>query len=336
MATIKDVAKLADVSLGTVSNVFNNLPSVSEEVRSRVLEAATALNYRPNQIARSMRRNRTHSIGLVVPDISNPFYYELAKGVGDKAMEDGIMLFLCDTNRDTSRERRIMNVLPGYMVDGLIWWKPLVPQNEILSVFSDIPIVFSENDEMSKENEFNSVYVDIYEGAVKAMQYLIGCGHKNIAFISGSGTAKSTLDRERAYKDVMEACGFDIRPEYIAHGNFKWQGGYDAAYYLLTLPEAPSAIFAANDLSALGCMKAAKDLGLSVPDDISIIGFDDTDMAVMSIPQLTTVRQPCREIGEACYRMLKTLSYGNPEARKVRSQRLGTELIIRESVRKII
>ena len=335
MATIKDVAKLADVSLGTVSNVFNNLPSVSEEARKKVLEAAAALNYRPNMIARSMRTNRTHSIGLVIPDISNPFYYELAKGVSDKAMEDDIMLLLCDTNRDIDRERRFLSVLPGYMVDGLIWWKPLISQSEILSIFPDVPIVFSENDEDSKENEYNSVYVDIYEGALKAMRYLVDCGHDHIAFISGSGTAKSTLDRQRAYMDVMNECGFEIKQGYMSKGNFKWQGGYDAAYSLMLLPEPPSAIFAANDLSALGCIKAINDLGMSVPSDVSIIGFDDIDMAVMSTPQLTTVRQPCREIGEVCYRMLKTLSYGKPGSVSIKSQRLGTELVIRESVRKI-
>lgn len=336
MATMKDIAKVAGVSLGTVSNVFNGKEFVTEENRNKVLMAAKKIDYRPNEIARSFRTNKSKAIGLVIPDVSNPFYADLARGISDVAQTDNTMVFLCNTYRNETLERKYLQMFSDYRVGGIMWVKPLIPQAEIMGLEHDCAIVFAENDDGYGPQTYNSVCVNVFQGGLDAMHLLIKNGHRRIGFICGLANSRSGQDRFKAYKKGLEEIGFPYDARYVYQGDFKSTSGYQGAKSLLELPEPPTAIFAANDLMAIGAMRAITEKELSIPHDISIIGFDDIEMASLTTPKLTTVRQPFGKVGESCYQMFRQIKQMDSLRGKIPSILFDTELVIRDSVAQAI
>ena len=332
MATMKDVAKEAGLSLGTVSNVINNLSTVTEENRMKVMEAIKKLKYRPNIAARTLKTNTSKSIGLIIPDITNPFYPELARGVEDAAREFGYTVFLCNNDRDAIKERQYSDAFVEKNVDGIILVKSSLTYSVLNEIAEKCKIVLID---YSGENpQFDSIDVDDYKGAIQAMTFLHQNSHQRIAFIGGVPDSKSSKSRMQAYVNFLNEKKLKIDDLLIKEGRFDWQSGYNAALELLNLPIPPTAIFAANDLMAIGAIKAIRERHLQVPYDISVIGYDDIGMAALCTPELTTIRQPKYEMGTLSVEMLikRVENAIVEETVKIIKKVMDTTLIVRESV----
>jgi DNA-binding LacI/PurR family transcriptional regulator len=333
MVTMKDVARKAGVSLGTVSNVLNNVSTVSEENRRKVLDAVKELNYRVNTVARTLKTKTSRSIGLIIPDITNPYYPELARGVEDAAKKAGLSCFLCNNDRNRQKEKEYINLLIQKNADGMILVKPQLNSEELSELCEKYNVILVDSDSTSKP-WYNTVNVDDYEGVMKALNLLYEFNHTRIAFIGGLLDSQSSKFRYMAYKDFFAQKGLELREEYMKRGNYDWYGGYYAAVELLRLVNPPTAIFAANDLMAIGAMKAIRERLMNIPFDISVMGYDDILMASLCSPQLTTIRQPKYEIGTVSVEILVEILNNKDHDKKNygKQVKLSTEIIMRESV----
>lgn len=330
MPTMKDVAREAGVSLGTVSNVLNNKDTVLAENRRKVMEAVERLGFRSNMTARTLKTKSSSDIGLIIPNINNPFYPELARGVEDAANESGFTVLLCNDDRDAGKERSYINSLTMKNVCGIILLKPQITLAEVDEISRRMAVILVDVG-TPLGSAYNVVNVDDRSGVTKGLKLLYEHGHRNIAFIKGLNDSLSSQDRVGAYTDFLKAKGLPVRKEYIYQGNYNWNGGYEAARHLLALPKPPTAIMAANDLMAIGSMKAAQNMGFDVPGDVSVIGFDNLDLTNLCSPQLTTINQPKYEMGTKSVELLmRCLSNGN--GAKGEKVILKTEVVKRESV----
>jgi LacI family transcriptional regulator len=299
MASIGDVARRAGVSLGTASRAINGNPAVSPQLRDRVLAAAAELDYRPNALARALRSSRTHSLGLIVPDVTNPFFGELAKHVEQVAAGMGYTVMLANSNDDPRAEAEYIKVLVGRQVDGLL----IVPseQTRLLPREAKVPLVVVDR----PIRGYPLVASDHRAGAVAAVQHLVSLGHRRIGCIAGPRHLSVARERYEGYRSVAAPIyrehGFDFAADTIV-ARFDYDCGYDAAVKLLARPHRPTAIFASSDQQAIGAMRAAADMDLKVPDDVSIIGFDAITLAKLVTPRLTTVAQPIAAIADIAVR----------------------------------
>lgn len=333
MPTMKDVAREAKVSLGTVSNVLNNRSSVSEENRIKVMNAVNKLKFRPNVAARTLKTNSSKSIGLVIPDISNPFYPELARGVEDTAKKYGYSVLLCNNDRSKDKEHEYINILIEKNIDGIILVKPKVSIDEITEIQNNCSIVLVDVD-YDVCSKFDVINVDDDNGMLNAMKLLYEFGHRKIAFISGLLESKSSKTRQETYLKFLSDNNLPINSEFIVKGSYNWYSGYTCAVELLRNINPPTAILAANDLMAIGAMKAIHERRLKIPFDMSVMGYDDIDMASLCTPQLTTVRQPKYEIGILSVETLlnRIRSQGDNIESTGKLITLKTEIMLRESV----
>jgi LacI family transcriptional regulator len=319
MVNIKDVAARANVSVGTVSRVLAKNETVGKELRELVEATIRELNFRPSGVARGLRRSRTDMIGLVIPDITNPFFAELAKHVEAIASRAGFSVLLSITNDDPAIElSQIESLLKSYPT-GLI----VVPtqygasegwQSEIATVAVD-----------RRLSEHPLISVDHYAGAGLAAQHLLQLGHKRIAYIAGAANSSVSRERRSGFLDTLIAAG--INPE-ITEGNFDYQSGEVLGKFLLARPESvrPTAIATASDQQAIGLIRAATDLDLEVPGHVSVIGFDDIPLANLVTPRLTTIRQPVEQIAARAVAFTIGDNEGAPA-----DELLDAELIIRNS-----
>jgi DNA-binding LacI/PurR family transcriptional regulator len=299
--TIYDVAKEAGVSIATVSKVINNNGNTTEKTKKKVLHAMEKLNYYPSAVASALTGKKTGTIGLLLPDISNPFYAQLARSIEDQAHELGMSVFMCSTEYDSIKERKYIDLLRRKQVDGFIVGSGFNDQSLLESLEShSIPIVMVSQDIPSLK--VNTVTVDDYQGGYIATQHLISLGHKRIAIISER--IKSSNKRIYGYKDAHEDFGLEIKDDYIIRTKGTIESGRKSLIELLQLPEPPSAIFATNELLAIGVIQEAREKSISIPDDLSIIGFDNTILATITIPTLTTVSQPIMEMGKKVVNIL--------------------------------
>lgn len=303
MASIGDVAKRAGVSLGTASRAINGNPAVSPLLRERVLAAAAELDYRPNALARALRSSRTHSLGLIVPDVTNPFFGELAKQVEQVAAGMGYTVMLANSNDDPKTEAEYIKVLVGRQVDGLL----IVPSEQTKELpEAKAPLVVVDR----PIRGYPLVASDHRAGAVAAVQHLVALGHRRIGCIAGPRHLSVARERYEGYRSVAAPIyredGFDFAADTIVT-RFDYDCGYDAALKLLTRRDRPSAIFASSDQQAIGALRAAADLDLKVPDDVSIIGFDAISLAKLVTPRLTTVAQPIAAIADIAVRTVLRL-----------------------------
>ncbi len=303
MATIKDVAERAGVSITTVSHVINQTRYVSEELTQKVYDAMQALDYRPNIVARSLRSGRTRTIGLMIPDISNAFFAEISRKIEDKGFEFGYNMILCNTDESPEKEERYIDVLVAKQVDGLIFMSAGDSGGFQKNPYrNEIPVVIADREVEGIESDV--VLIDNFAGGFKATEYLISQGHKRIGCISGPSPIRPSAHRVDGYKSALSAAGISFDPDLLKVGDFRFEGGEHWMNTLLNLQNPPTAVFACNDMMALGALRAIKNAGLQVPEDISLVGFDNTPLASLVSPQLTTVSQPMKELADLAVELL--------------------------------
>ncbi|ENN2390586.1 substrate-binding domain-containing protein [Vibrio alginolyticus] len=334
MATMKDIAKLAGVSTSTVSHVINKTRFVSEEISERVNNAAKELNYyAPSALARSLKVNRTKTIGMLVTTSTNPFFGEVVKGVERSCYQKGYSLILCNTEGDNERMRQSINTLLQKRVDGLILMCSSL-EGERIDVFErypDIPVVVMDWGPMlftSDKIQDNSL-----RGGYLAAKYLIDCGHTEIGCITGPLIKHQAQMRYEGYKRAMNEAGLEFNANWIIESDFECEGGYQAFKKMAQRGALPSSIFVSNDMMAMGVINAANELGIKVPDDLSIIGYDDIHIAKFMSPSLTTIHQPKYRLGQAAVETLvRKLDEKSTEAQVVQ---LEPALVERKSVKRL-
>jgi len=296
--TIKDIAKMANVSYTTVSRALNGSNQVSEETRNRVLEICKKVGYSPNAIARGLVTNSTNTIGLLVPDITNPFYPEVALGVEDEALSRGYSVFLCNTGFNIDRMESYFKLLIEKRVEGLIIASVPEEAKDLFELYHKrLPIVYIGS--RPDNNRCNYVTTDNFKAGYIATDYLVKLGHKKIAFIGGIGISNSYREKLQGFKAVMEKNGIIPDIELIRNYHFnRIESGYLITKLMLKENKIPTAIIGANDLVALGAIQACEEMGFSIPDDISVIGFDDISYVSLPKINLTTVAQPKYDLGK--------------------------------------
>ncbi|WP_421902616.1 substrate-binding domain-containing protein [Maridesulfovibrio sp.] len=296
MATIKDVAKLAGVSTSTVSHVLNRTRFVSDEKRELVEQAVEELNYRPSSIARSLKVQQTRTLGMLVTASRNPFFAEVVHGVERRCYERGYTLFLCNTEGDIGRMEANLDALEEKRVDGLLLLCSEV-NDEIINLIEaerSVPIVVF--DWGPESANVDRIYDNSLSGARLATKYLIAKGHTNIGCIVGPQDRRSAKERLEGYRQAMEETGLPVGDEWIVEGDYDCEGGVEAMRYLAELDEMPSAVFVCNDMMAIGVLSEAARLGINVPQDLSVIGYDNVYISRFTAPALTTIHQPKKEI----------------------------------------
>jgi LacI family transcriptional regulator len=330
--TIKDVAELAKVHPSTVSRVINGDSRISEKTKNKVLLIIKKLGYTPNAIARGLKTKRTYTLGMLIPDITNPFFAELARGVEDAASKNSFNIILCNTDDKLKKERTYLEILREKRVDGLILGTSHIRDKSILELEKKkFPyILISRNVERLNKN---CIIIDDLVGGMMATEYLIKLGHHRIAHISGPLKTRSGLNRLKGYQLALKKFKIEYNDELVGEGDFRIRGGYQVMKRFLKLTKPPTAIFAANDLLALGAMQAIQKKNFYIPEDFSIIGFNDIELASFVYPSLTTIRQPILEMGNLAVKMLLNIIIdGEFNQKRVILQ---PKLIIRGSCKKV-
>lgn len=328
--TIMDVAAEAGVSFGTVSRVINNDVHVRPETRERVLQAMERLGFVANRQARSLAGGKTNGIGLLVPDLGTGYIGEIIRGIDAELTLQGLDLILYTTHRTASKEATYVANLARGMVDGLLLVLPRNPADYVGTLTQqNFPFVLIDHQGTGKDCP--AVGATNWQGAFDATEYLIKLGHQRIGFITGSMDLGCAQDRLAGYRAALRTYHIPVADELIYEGTFFQPDGYTGALALLNLPNPPTVIFASNDVMAMGAMDAIRHRGLRIPDDVSVVGFDDIPQASLVRPALTTVQQPLEKMGRVATQMLLEL-LEHPE-RKVQRIELPTKLIIRDSCR---
>lgn len=328
--TIVDVAKEADVSYATVSRVINNGDHVRPEKRERVLKAMAKLGFSINQQARSLRGGRSNTIGLLVRDLGTGYVGELVRGIDAELDQAGYDLMLHTTHRRKSKEAAYVATLMRGLADGLLLILPRDPA-AYMETLRQRRFPFVLIDHQGIDNKGPAVGAANRLGGLEATRHLIQLGHRRIGFVTGHPEMGCSQDRLAGYTTALTEAGLGVDPDLIREGDFHQPRGYSAAVELLALPDPPTAIFASNDVSAFGVMEAVRDHGKRIPDDVSIMGFDDIPQAGQVHPPLTTVRQPLEQMGRTAAQMLLEL-LKDPERRPEKIE-LPTELIVRNSTK---
>jgi LacI family transcriptional regulator len=295
--TLKDVAQYAGVSPRTVSNVVNDWPYVSEEVRKKVQEAIKATGYRPNQMARSLVTGQSKTIGVVIPDIINPFFNLPIRGCEDILYKNGYNLFLCNSVEDVEREKYYLDLLISRAVDGIILWSTQIDREELETfIGNELPLVTIGFEDEPIGNNHLIVNIDDIGGAETATHYLITQGYRKIAHLNTFAKNRVAQRRFVGYRRALEAAGLEFNPRFVKKDKASIHGGYRATLKLLE-EQTPDAIFCHNDLMAIGAIFAMQHLGKQVPHDLGLVGFDDIVMAAIVDPPLTTMRVSQYDIG---------------------------------------
>jgi LacI family transcriptional regulator, galactose operon repressor len=301
-ATLRDVARHAGVASSTISRYLNGGLHLPAQTRNRVRAAIAQLNYRPNVLARSLQSGRSHILGLIVPDLANPFFACVAEAAAAAAYRESYSILLCATGNDPEREAHYVNLLTGGQLDGLIY---LGAHRRNLTLETirrkELPVVIV--DEEVEGVAGGRVFVENRRGGYLATAHLLHLGHRDIAFIGGEADLLTTVERRLGYEEALCERGLNPRPDRIILGEYTTQFGARATGELLT-GSAPTAIFAASDVVAIGVLQTARQMGLNVPEDLSLVGFDDVPIAEMLAPPLTTVWQPAEDLGRAAILML--------------------------------
>lgn len=332
MATMRDVAAAAGVSVTTVSHVINGTRFVSEDLRNRVLEAMEELDYRPNILARGLRVGKTNTIGLIVPDNSNPFFAEVSRVVEDVGFDSGYSVILCNSDGNLDKELTYIAVLVAKQVDGIIFIASS-SQSEHLRLLTNekIPVVVADRE--MPDLDVDLVLVDNSRGGYEATKYLLELGHRRIGCITGPSDITPSAERINAYRQALSEFNVPFEENLVVRGDFQFEGGKRAMSQLLALPKVPSAVFICNDVMAIGAMGSIRSAGLRIPEDISIVGFDDIDQASATWPPLTTVAQPIEQMARIATELLIGRLAGSVDPERKRMV-LEARLVIRSSCAK--
>jgi LacI family transcriptional regulator len=327
-ATIKDIARKAGVSYATVSRALNGKYGVKPSTRERVLSVARRLGYRPNVVARGLVTRRTMTIGLIVPDIKNPFFPEVAGGVEDAAREAGYGVLLCNSNWQKVSERQYVTLLAGRRVEGIII-APISRADEPVDdrVPVALPLVYVSSTPRSTARSY--VVIDNVRGGLLATKHLLNAGRAPVAFI---GSRESSDDeRFEGYRRALEDRGVAYDERFVRLGDMRQASGYRLFREMIEDGDRPRSVFAENDLMALGCMQAAQERGLRVPEDIAIVGFDDIPFASFPEVQLTTIRQPTYDMGRMAVDILLARIARAPGPNEARQVVLEPQLVVRRT-----
>jgi DNA-binding LacI/PurR family transcriptional regulator len=333
--TITDIARELNISPATVSRSLNNHPAISVKTREAVIELARKLNYQPNLLALNLLRKRSNTIGVIVPEITSYFFSSIISGIQDLLSPLGVNMIIGQSNESYEEEKSIVNTFASIRVDGFL----ISPSSETknfdhLKMLTDnnIPLVIFDRD--CEGLEVDKVFVDEYKGAFQAVEHLINTGCRRIAHIAGSSSLSTARHRLKAYKDALKLHNIPVKEEYIVESEgFAPEHGIDPTKKLLALSNPPDAIFTINDGVAIGAMYVIKNSGIVIPDQISVIGFDDDPHSSYFKPSLSTVWQPTYEMGMLSARILMKRVNSNNDISKIRVEKLFPELIIRGSSR---
>lgn len=330
MPSLQQVAARANVSIATVSRVLNKSDKVVPETRATVEQALRELSYRPSRVARRLRMKdgRAHLVGLIIPDIQNPFYAEIARGVEDAAFASEYALLLCNSDESLEKERFYLDVMQSESVDGLV----LPPFDDtdvaVLEVINTgLPVVCVDRSLAKAKTDL--VEVDNHHGALEAVNHLLDRGHKSIGLIEGRAHVSTSRERRRGYLDAIQARGIAPRKELMRAGDFKQESGRVLTTELLALRRPPTALFVCNNLMTIGALGALHQRGLRVPQDVALVGFDDLPWAEAFDPPPTMVRQPAYEVGRQAMELL--LKRIMAPTRPPVTVRLVPELVVRKS-----
>ncbi|GAA5049873.1 LacI family transcriptional regulator [Thermocatellispora tengchongensis] len=331
IASIKEVAQLASVSVGTVSNVLNRPDMVAPATRERVLNAMNELGFVRNESARALRSGRTRTMGLVVLDVTNPFFTDVAKGVEAAADASGMIITLCNSDQDGPRERRYLDYLEEQRVQGILI-TPVAGETQRLEQLIDrgTPVVLLDH-RATRRNRCSAAVDDVLGGRI-AVEHLLDQGHRRLAFVGGPMTISQVAERHKGAEEAVAEAGGEATLELVEVPSPSFASGRHAADRFAALPagERPTALFCANDLLALGLMQGLQALGLRIPGDVALIGYDDIAYAAGAAVPLSSVRQPREELGRvAAELLLEEIDEG--ERHRHRQVLFEPELVIRES-----
>ncbi len=326
--TIQDVAEAAGVSRQTVSRAINDRGEISPETRAQILRIAEEMNYRPSSIARGLATQRTGTLGLVVPDVANPFFAEVARGAEHEAYAAGYNVFLCNTDEDPRREIAVLRSLEEKRVDGVMLCSSRLDDDALHESLSRHASVVLVNRQLNGY-EFGCVLIDDEKGGQAITWHLLNTGHHAIGFLTGPPTSRSGQKRVDGYRVAMAAAGVVCNPGWIRPCLPTVEGGHKAAYALFSSHPEITALFCYNDLVAIGALQACHDLALIIPDNIAIVGFDDIPLAALVTPALTTCHVSRYEMGvRAMHMLLERIDGCTAECQQVLLQ---PELVIRAS-----
>jgi LacI family repressor for deo operon, udp, cdd, tsx, nupC, and nupG len=323
--TIRNVAELAGVSTATVSRALAQPEKVSKETRERVLEAVRQTGFVPNRQAVDFRRQATGNVVLLVRDITNPFYLDIYRGIEELAFANGYRVLMGDAGDDDARVFRYVDMVRNRQADGMILMTGWLPA-ALLQAMPPTTVIALELIEGSR---LPAVAIDNRHAARLAVEHLIALGHRRIAYVGGPPRLVMSADRRQGYLDALKGAGISADPELICPGNFHFASGQDAVRRLQEEGTAFTAIFCSNDEMAVGALNALRERSVGVPGEVSVVGFDDMDYAFSSVPPLTSVRQPRREIGRRAMQMMVDLLSGKELVK--RFHKAGAELVVRAS-----
>ncbi|UHA62716.1 LacI family transcriptional regulator [Metabacillus litoralis] len=327
MMKMSDVARLANVSPATVSRVLCHPELVSEETRRKVLKVINQVNYKPHIVARQFRTQETKNILVVVPDITSNFFSKVLRGIEHVAVKNGYQVILGDTENCIEREKEYVNLLLQKQVDGMVLLTARQDKVRLEELSTHFPIVLAC--EYIDGLNVPTVSIDNISSARKATEHLISLGHTKIAHITGAIHVILSRDRLRGFQQAMMSHNLVVEPLYVQEGDFSFDSGYHQMMKLLALEVPPTAVFAFNDDMALGAIKAAKEFGLTVPNDLAVVGFDNIKMSSINEPSITTIDQPKYEIGQKAMEILLKLI--NREELHKKKFVFKDELIVRGS-----
>lgn len=329
--TILDVAKLARVSVATVSRVINRQDGVRKQTEEKILRAINELNYIRSAVARSMVIKETKTIGIIIPDINNPFFPSVVSGVEQKARENGYFSILSNTNESPIVEQELIEIFLERGVDGIII-TTANEKGEYLKRIIDLGIPIVAVDRAIQNFDVDTVLVGNVEGAYQATRHLILQGHTKISIICGPQDTTPGYERFLGYKKALEEFGLTVNDHLVEVGDFREASGYEITKKLYGLKYRPTAIFTSNNLMTIGCIKALGDLEWQLGKEVSLIGFDDIEISTFVKPQLTVVSRPMKHLGEIAFQLLNE-RMKTKESYPARKYVLSPELIIRESCR---
>lgn len=324
---MSDVAKLAGVSPATVSRVLRQPDLVNQQTRERVLGVIEELNYQPHMIASQFRTRETKTILVVVPDITNPFFSQVLRGIEHTAVDNGYKVILGDSENNIDREREFIDLLFQKQADGMLLLTARMDQLKLEQIANQFPMVLAC--EYTESLDVPTVSIDNISSARKLTEHLIKLGHTKIAHITGPMDVILSRDRLRGFQQAMMSHDLPIESSFIQESQYGLKSGYNQMIKLLSLEQLPSAVFVFNDEMAIGAIKAVKDSGMKVPEDIAVVGFDNLELSSIVEPTITTIDQPKYEIGKKAMNLLLKLING--EVLQQRKFVLKDELIIRES-----
>ena len=330
-ATIIDIAKAAGISYSSVSRALNGLKGVSEDTRRKVRDIAEGMGYFPNAVAQGLVRRRTGTLGLIIPDITNPFYPELALGVEERASREGLCTFLCNTDYDPKKEKTYIKTLLEKQVDGII----LAPISGTANLFEErqsmpLPCVYLGN--APENTKYSYVVTDNVRGGYLAARTLIEKGYRRIGFVSGSEGGSAVDERHSGFVEAMRRYDLPVREDDVRREDWRLQSGHEIVSRMIDSKDHPEALIAGNDLLALGIILGIREKGLKVPDDMAVIGFDDIPTASFPGIDLSTIRQPKIRMGEAAVEIiLDLIASGDGGDKSPRRVIMDPELVLRST-----